>query len=444
MAGRFQFSSPGAAFSSELTKIMAERKAEERQRLLDSLALNADQRAEQAAQRQEADQREQVRMNNASLESAAFTQERQKQSDLMAQLAALTANKPKGWQPDEAVVDPALLEAGDKFGVWNRRPVSEASTAEIGPDGTPRQPVTTTVTPKTYREYAGTREEQEKDRRKSQLGAMVMTLMQSSDPRKHEIAAAMKSQLDATDEVSPQLLALLGPNTPVNVIDPRSNKITPAGSVSPGSENIMKPQPVYHPPQRDTEVRVNTDGYMVYQRPNGTTYVDTSQKFPTQRDPSEGPLGIPATMYNAHLMRVDTLEPDSDGKVDPAVMRGFRQSAANIISKANVTPKVKNLASMWANNANSYNEQLKQVQLTDREVEQLQDLKIVVATPEVEEILAKNPVISVKPTVKPAPAAATKTPTLEEIMSKKIPVGKKGITLQDIFNPPPVFGPKKQ
>lgn len=382
MPGRFQFSSPGAAFGGELTKILAERKAEERQKLIDSLSINADQRAEAAA-------REQTRMNNAELDNTAFNQKRLREQDVAARLNAMLSNRDLGWEvPDDA--DPDVLEYGDKLGAWNRKPVDEGPES-FDDQGVPRPAPSTVVTPKTKRVYSGTVEQRKEKQMKDAAAAVAFKFMNSADPAEREFGQALFDQLEANAGKLPDSsLTRLGPKVPINIVDPMKGTITSAGSAAPGSENFARPQPQYHAPERDREVGVNADGHMVFIRPNNTTYVDTSQKFPTTGQSNA--LGIPQQLLERHEMNIRGLT-ESGGKVATGDLLAFEQTAMQIIDSANkvIPRKVREAAKLYVTDPYAFEQQmLAGTDFTPEEVEMLAQLKSQVGSPGVAAIIKAN------------------------------------------------------
>src|SRR5688572_600906 len=93
--GRFDFQSPGAAFTSQIADALAQRKVQERQHMLDQLTMNADARAaeDQEFQRQHLARQE--------AESKARMGQMAQESEL-TKLSALEA-------PMDADTDPASL-----------------------------------------------------------------------------------------------------------------------------------------------------------------------------------------------------------------------------------------------------------------------------------------------------------------------------------------------
>ena len=121
--GRFDFSSPSAEAVEGITGILARRKAEERQALLDQLQVNADQRAAQEVQAQN-------EMRQATMAQMAQNQELQRYGHI-------TANLDYGADASKSGLSPDDIELVGRLGGWKystptpspNGPVTDASGA---------------------------------------------------------------------------------------------------------------------------------------------------------------------------------------------------------------------------------------------------------------------------------------------------------------------------
>jgi hypothetical protein len=169
---RFDFQSPGAAFTGQIAEQLAERKATERQRMLDQLTMNADSRAAEAAQRQQAE-------SEAQLADMAHRKELQ---DLDVYRSGLR----RGQTP----TNPQVTSLLDRYGLLEDLPSPQVSTATefSGADGTQMEgptsgPMEQSAPVPPRRGYVGSLLEQEKDRLRANTRGLIDTLMAKPETR---------------------------------------------------------------------------------------------------------------------------------------------------------------------------------------------------------------------------------------------------------------------
>jgi len=396
---RFDFVSPGAAFTGEMTKLLAERKAEERQRLLDSLAQNADSRAAQQLERESAESKQRM----AS----------QQQQDELARLGAVTSNLDIGADPEAAGVSPEMIALGKKYGAWHDVPEPQVNTAITGMQDDQGQAPTdftpadaTPPAPKTHLGYVGSAQQRDRERKRAQTGAIISSLMQ--DPQKKQVGEFLANVAAANDGVlSDQALSYLAPDTNVKIFDEPSGKFKDGGSIPANSHVVTRGYAPSQASMRDRFIGSDISGHPVSINSDGSYKVDQNVQLKTGAE--ENSIGIPQRLIEDHNTRVSLLSPDDNGIVDPNDMRVFRQSGFSIIQAANrVSPMVRQLATEFLNNPAAYAQHLTKVQLDDREISQLEQLKNAIASPEVAELLKRNPVKAL-----PKPPAAPGAPSTQ-------------------------------
>lgn len=243
MAGPFDFVSPGAAFADALTQQLAQRKVDQRQQLIDSIAMRAENRAQQ-----EADQ-----MN-------AYRQQEMQTAQQQAEIAK--ANEIFGSQArgtDLSHYDPDALALGRKYGKVEDVPVPQTDASVTSfqqPDGTqtpatgatpaPPQPVMKPVA-------VGTVPEQLLDRQRTSDAQLAGGLLSDPDPTKQALGKAALQDLQMNNGTfSEAFRQRLGPAVPVVAENPYTmtiggKPITTATTVAPGSVIVKKEIPPPHP-----------------------------------------------------------------------------------------------------------------------------------------------------------------------------------------------------
>jgi hypothetical protein len=387
MAGRFEFESPGAAFTGEITKLLATRKAEERQRLLDSLSFSADQRAQEALEREK-------RESDARMES-------QKQEDILRRLGTTASFMEPGDDPASRGLSPEDIAAGQRIGMWKEQPVPQVSTAITGMTdeaGTPTENFTpeqaTAPAPKKQLAYVGNPAQRERLRKRTEQGNMIAEMLGSNNPAERQKGELLVKLINLNDgEIPKEAQGLLMPNKPVSVFSQSTGKLTDAGSVAPNAEVITQGYPPreLRGPQALYAGTSEEDGSTVFVDPTDWSEhkIRGTRRGP---DTSQNGLGVPQGMLNDHRANNYMLRPDDYGKVDPARMGRFRQSALQIIASTKASPKVKELANLFVTNTPRYEQVLPTVQgLSTQDVNQLRQLLGAIADPQTVEIMRRNP-----------------------------------------------------
>lgn len=401
--GRFDFQSPGAAFTESMAQTLAQRKAEDRQRLLDSLSINADTRAAEESVRQ-------AKVTDSSLQSAGQEREIQR-------VAALTSHMSRGADISTlAPEDQALLqkyqavtaakEPDASATITGMKDETGAPTTDFTPTAEPQTPVPT----KPKYSFAGTREEQDRDRKRDQAGVVISELIK--DPKTQEAGMFLARISAANDGEIPAGAweqAGIAPPTPLSIFHEASGKVTSAGNVPANSKVITQG---YSPRELRGRQLVpagfNEQGETMLYDPdtNKTITVPGSHKG---ANPDEASLGVPiglAQAYQASVSGLAESEPTfgfGGGNIDAAGLKSARLAAGSIIAAAKADPTVKELAGLAVNNPTLFDARLKSVDMDEHQMNQLRQLLGLLVTPELRELYRKHPAGGNTPT---APTAA--------------------------------------
>lgn len=310
---RFDFVSPGAAFTDAVTDFLTKKKAEERQQLLDSLAVNADRRAAEAAtlEAKEANQR-------------MATQQDMNERARVAEISQyLDPNDPaalQGLSPE----DRALMQ---KHGAIRDIPNSStvASQPITGSPLTPALPATGTGKPSTpplrdvgsiimgamqpgrptQQGFVGNQAQRDLLRQRQATGSFINGLMTNPDTKQAGTMFGALAQIHngiLPDSSDVAIMHELGPKKQFAIFDENSKKIT-----TPDGKSITDYDPSkytlitrgFMPPGyansfMDRYVGTNEDGYPVFMGKDGKLHVDTTAgRFKTPANTMAGALTAP-------------------------------------------------------------------------------------------------------------------------------------------------------
>lgn len=389
MAGRFEFESPGAAFTSEIAKTLMQRKADERQQLIDSLAFSADQRAAEEARRQEARDAQLTLESNARMES-------QKQQDELARMGVLAGNMRMGDNPEEQGVSPENVAALRKWGFIHDVPTV---TNEDPNSGETSVGATNGVHPA----FVGTVQEREKDARRKQSGDVVAKLMASNDPQKQQVAQILEAGRQNNDGIIPEsMFQYLAPNkryysmSPTGTLKDTGQELPPWAEV----EKLGYPPSAYFAPEPAKQWIGNDPD-----DPSGNTqlYMDRSgniSKVRGYRPSGQGAigqanmLGIPEEAYK-RLEEVTYNLGIDPRSVDEAALAEYRSRAGSAIGNSKLPHSVKLVALRYLNNPEQAlqmaNEMLEQGKMSRQDVDALSAAISALVPEHVKDILKQNP-----------------------------------------------------
>jgi hypothetical protein len=211
---RYDFQSGGAAFSDQIAQLLAQRKAEERQRLLDSLTVNADSRAQEAAQREQ--EQLQLEKQRADVQMAG-----EKQRQGFERLGQFTQFMEPGDAPPKGM-KPEDIQLGQEFNVFKPIPANPADTF-VGPEP---EGVKAPAPPEPQLGYTGTEAQRTKAQAKTNSAALITKLL--SDPQTEELGVAAQNQADLNDGVlsAEFMQTYAGPSKQIYVFDDRTGKMT--------------------------------------------------------------------------------------------------------------------------------------------------------------------------------------------------------------------------
>jgi hypothetical protein len=400
---RFNFQSSGAAFTDEITKALALRKAEERQNMLDQLTVNAEDRAAQEAVRRQKE-------SDSQLATSALARE----------ATTLGLYDDAVFQPGEDVAARIGEEGSQLYKKWGRlapQPVADvsSSTSFTGPDGDVVQgeqaaPTGPPPTPKFG--FAGTKEDQERKRKRDMSAQLLISVLQDTkNPNAPMIAQKLEQDMLANDGiVTPAFVEkYLGPDTPIGVFHQETGETTLGGktvsSAPAWSKIFTQSRPHVEPRPRNFMWGVNEDGDGV-PIDQDSIPVDPNTglgKLPPGIKPVRGgsggndssqPLGISNSAFNSYIEEFGIAEPDEAGKIATGPMLAIRQRAAKIISEARTTPKVRDLAMRFIRNPDS----IANESLNEKENMQFRQLLgVIAATPDVANLYRQNAIVLPKP-----------------------------------------------
>ncbi len=415
MASRFEFESPGAAFTGTIAQVLTQRKAEERQRLLDSLQFTAEQRAEQEAQRQAERDAQSIAASKAQMAS-------QQLHDEMAKAGALAAPRRMGDNPEEIGYAPEDVDLLRKYGYIKDVPVPQVSTGSetftdeqgVPAEGPAAAPVATPA-PKMRPSFVGSQQEQADEEDKRNSAMLISQLLQ--DEKTKPLGMSLMHMAEANNgKIPKEANQLLEPNAPVYVWNEGTGRVEASNqNLPPNAKVVTQPRPYRDYAQRQwiATRNVGPNGGQILFDPNSG---ETREMPGTASMPGGGvpqglqTLGISQGTFDAHDAAVAMMGDDAsdDGTVTPGLMDHFRTTASRMIEGAKVTGNVAHLAKLYVNDPAAYKAAIVNgsVQLSPQEIDQLDRLKHAVAPSNfVEELIIRNPVRSFKkPAGKPATA----------------------------------------
>ena len=383
MAGRFDFTSPGAAFTSQITQLLAERKAEERQNLLDTIAQRADDRAERESQAQ-----------NEWRQAEAASR---KQRDEIDRLGALTSGLRMGDDPSTLGYKPEDIELMQRYG--------KARTATTIPDAPTYgedQQLAPAPAPQTHMSFVGTTQEQERAQRKQSLLNAASAMMHSTDKTQQQRGTMLAQMVDASNgDVPDNLIAqLMAPDVPLMKWNEQTGQISNTGQFVPSNAQILT-QPDFS--GRYTSMN-RPDKNPMSLGAQGTTHYfmdpETHKVFTVEGGVSGGGasanqslLGVPQDAWNDLQDTAAFLAPDQYGAVKPDAMFEWRLRANRVLGSTNkqaLSPKVRRMAQDFINDPNLLRN-YKGAQLTPEEDMQWRTIYNGFGGQQMAEILKRNP-----------------------------------------------------
>jgi hypothetical protein len=414
--GRFDFASPGAEAVEGITKVLARRKAEERQNLLDSLTVKADERAAAEAVAQQQVREAQLRQMDLQNQVTREQQDRLKYEQI-------ANNLDLGTEASKANLKPADVDLIGKYGGWSVKAAPPANTSGVTDAASASDVVANTQGPSMV--FVGTRDQRERQRRLDESGKIIARMATNPKTAKWADAAAM-SAANNDGKISDEILAMLGPDVDVSIFDEPSGRFKSGGTISRGAQVVTRGwSPNYNTGANRREWiphGVNSDGYVVFVNGNGQTKVGDVQIANPRGAAS---LGISQPAIDSHMATLGGLQEVGTGflgygeaKIPEANLIMFRQSANNLIQQAKTTAKVKQLAGVFVKDINEFQKALAQTaNLTPDEGGQLKVLTDAIASPELQEVLKRYGFKA--PAAKATPTPAAPLTGLERSLMKK-------------------------
>lgn len=347
MAGQFDFTSPGAAFSDSLSNTLLERKALERQNLLDTLSMKAEQRAENEAQ-------EMAKYRDFEIKSG-------QQRNEIEQLGAMTSHLQPGDDPEALGFSPEQIKLGQKYGVWQSKQVPDSSAqVQTGPDGQPMP-----VPNKTVYSYIGTPQQRELTQMRQQTAAAIAAMPDGPDKINAQKIAAVNNGI-MPEQMQGQFFGggkkLFRYNYEKDRLEDWSGHpvdLSANGGELPTNAEVLtrgwRPQvPHYRMP---IQVGVDKDNHPVMYDPDTRETTVVGNAFSTYRDnqPGAGGGGRSAVQsYGVGLPTWDRFSVASnqlDSSPDDAgALNEWRRSAREVIGSAKISPYVRDRLHQFINN----------------------------------------------------------------------------------------------
>lgn len=344
---RFDFQNPGAAFAEELATVLAERKAEERQKMLDSLSVAADQRAQQQMQQDELWRKEQLA--------------RQARQDELAELGIIAGNMGYGDDPYAAGIPEQKIQRGQELGIFREQaasPVPSVSTDIIGMEAggeqlgdlpqEPSAPQAQTTPQRPRLGYVGSPQEREQQRIAKQQAGIITEMLASDDPKQREKGQLLAQFANMNGgQIPAQAWDVMMPEAPLVIIDEATGKTTRSGTVPRDAKVVMRG----HPPQqpvgatRPDFIGWSENGYPMFMDPGSKSVRE--DRTVRGKDPTEGSMGIPGQTADRHLISIRLMGQDAE---EPGNIAQFKQTAKEMIAAARVSGNVKSILMRFADN----------------------------------------------------------------------------------------------
>jgi hypothetical protein len=394
---RFDFQSPGAAFTGQIAEALAQRKAEERQMMLDQLTVNADSRAQENALRQAAEHKQQLAAGEQAMRFGAEDQDFQR-AGMIAQ--GLDAG---GEIPTES------LPLFQRLGWAKQLPTPQVSTETsvqmpegADPEAFAKQLEQTQAPagPAKFG-YVGNLEQRDKQRARESSSGLIARLMES--PKTKQQGEFLSQLMAVNDGVIPEAVAskFLQPDVPLHIFDVDSGRVTNAGNISPHAQVVTRSRP-----PRDIRTQWvhggEKDGNTVFfdaENPARQVSIDASRRgggSSSSNQASLGSLNIPSSYLDDINLSMSALVRDPRG-VTPEALGGFRNAMSIGFNEAkvNVSPAARQAASSLLNTELQQGRQLLEQlvatgQLTIEDANDAMTLYSSVPQP-VRDVLAKNP-----------------------------------------------------
>jgi len=360
---RFDFQSPGAAFTDQITTALAKRKADERQMLLDQLTVNAEGRAQEQAARQAEEHKAQLTATNQNTE--------------LQRLGAILPGLTRGTMP----TNPEHTELLEKWGKLMDLPNAEVGTTTefsapegmtMDPEGSVQTSAPVGPPPPRRRGYVGSPQEIERDRRRGESAQLVASLLQ--DPKTAEAGQMLGRLMQANDGVIPTdaVEKFTAPESPIAVWDEPRGAVTiggkPVTSLPANAKVVNKGYAPYHAPKSWQYIgHDETSGEVGFVDPS-TGSVKRFPGFSRKTGGSAGGSASALGLAPAYLDDIDLKEGAlgyDPRSVDPAALEGYRGAMARGFStaKLNASPRVRQLAIAYLSNPNAVADQIDQMEI---------------------------------------------------------------------------------
>lgn len=395
---RFEFTSPGAAFASEMAKVLAERKAQERQQLLDSLTMNADARAQQQLELEK-------QRTDAEIASRV-------QRDEIERIGAYGQYH----DPGDVVQDTGIQGLLKKYGAGEEQqppvPPPAATSSIVSENGAPvpKDPGFTSEAaappppPPSQFVFRGDEKGRERLRKKQGWQDLIASYKASKDPKDQETAEFLTRVGEASDwQADPkEVMDQIAPNVPIYIFDEPSGKfLDPSGKIVdattiPANAKIV--QRSHFPSSFYTEknpIYVGDDP----DNPGNSLFMDprTHETFSArgQRGSSTQALGIPMGVLNNVQAAIANLGYDPKN-VNLQALTDFRNIVSSAVTSARLhNPMSRQMIVSYLNNPGQTSMEIAKLRasgaLSARDIDDIVTIIDTLVPAHVKEMLKNNP-----------------------------------------------------
>lgn len=392
MAGRFDFDSPGAAFVDTMAKVLAERKAEERQNMLDKLTQQAEERANRAETRA-ADQArldEAYRTHQVKLQDEAATRETVRDTlplldpriDPKKQLSPerFKLMKDAGWIMEDDTPVPGVSTSEEFSAPQGAEYQMEGKDPEpwLGgfdaPQGGPATPTPTPAAPAAAKDpryrFIGDQAFRLEQRRKADAGRIIAGFMSSGDPAQVAKGQRIAEITALNNGIIPESLYddIFPGSAPYYTVNPDTGTTTKRGDLPSNAKISVLPQDRAAGRDYVSTNRVDTNGHLIMMDSHGNTKTSPD----VVGDTTQSPVGIPQNTIDALSDVQGILMENPD---NPKAINQYIIAADLAIQSAKIgTKKVKQWASSYLLNPKRATEELIAGGFTEAEKDQADQL----------------------------------------------------------------------
>lgn len=389
MAGRFEFESPGAAFVDQMTKVLAQRKVEERQAMLDNLTKAADARAADEAKQMALYRADQMKSNAQSrdIEHVNAVTAGMSMGDKTTGMSPETIDLMRRYKRlKERPLVPSVSSSTDYNVTDDTGVKGEAIESDI-----PAPEMVATPPPPPEEVFVGTREERDKAARIAKGKAALGVLATNGDPEDLKAAEYLSLLAEVNDgDIPKEAYTVLTPKQQAKIFNTETGE-TRLSMLEGGAPNMTRGETILQQRPDTTHSRERwpvgktRDGFTIYVDAGGKETIGTNKSGP---DPGELPFRIPIGLSNAHRDSFIGMLAEPD---DPAGVATFRKAGMDMLGSAQgVSSKVKMLIRTALYDPANLQDVYGRNELTPSEAEDFTALLTTVIPPEAKPLLLLN------------------------------------------------------